>query len=306
MKKIGVDAFPRGRNRAFTLIELLVVIAIIAILAAMLLPALARAKAEAKQVNCLSNLRQIGIGLTMYVVDNKAYPGDYDANHGAYVWMTRILPQMANNRRVFGCPSAAPTSWWDTNSNKTLGGINEQGLLDPWVVNSTSGPGGSGTQFSYGYNDWGLNLNNNPQLGLGGDVNGGFYKGAVKDYMVIAPAQMIALADSRAFKGGAWEANLDPTDIPTGTVDGGGQEPANRHNYKTDIMCCDGHSEKVQRNDKGNGNPNPMFLIDSTENNPWRQRWNNDNKLHNEVTWATVASTKNLGAQSLYNLDPSY
>jgi prepilin-type processing-associated H-X9-DG protein/prepilin-type N-terminal cleavage/methylation domain-containing protein len=240
---------------AFTLVELLIVIAIIALLAAMLLPVLNRARQRATTAACASNLRQLGVALNLYLQEQDHFPlatlGDGLGN------CQRVLRPFVGSL-VLCCPQIGKTS---------------DRLLLSFPTNTFIYP-------TYGYNVLGAAWSSQPalNLGLGGDynLNDGTYLPAPES-RIQKPSQMIALGDTPAALPipPFMAANLTPADLlwvsspytfPVYGAPGVGKWHAGGAN----MLFCDGHTEFAKQS----------VWMATTDGE--RQLWNNDNQPHEE------------------------
>lgn len=180
---------PRANHAAFTLIELLVVIAIIAILAGMLLPALSRAKATAKSISSLSNLRQLGIGLQLYVDDNlDHYPGHSSSKARTTAvglprtrWADYVFPYL-QVEKVYLSPN--------------LDLAEQRHMVKAFAHTVAPGPQETdATRYygGYGYNYQYLGNNREPD---------GIAPFHARSASVAAPTQTIAIGDTKGARGG--------------------------------------------------------------------------------------------------------
>ena len=169
----------------FTLVELLVVISIIALLLAILMPSLSKAREQARRVVCLSNLKQLGLAMEMYLEDNRELYPPYDENYGGTdAWLRVLQKNYLGNKdvsRAWQCQSARVGYWWWYGLEPEP----DQRLCNPWpwwYVNPRSTC--SGVAATYGLNAF---------------ISPSYYdSGYIKRTEIVSPTRVFTLVGAHA------------------------------------------------------------------------------------------------------------
>lgn len=232
----------RPRN-AFTLIELLVVISIIALLIAILLPALGAARRSAQNSQCLSNVRQMGTAYQTFMVDNDETPYAYASGY----YLDTISDYLGDAEDVEFCPVADST----TDSTSTdVGWAIYGGSSGAWERDFSWAPNGKVEAGSYTLNGYAYL----PEAGLMGWVPtapdfGVFYDKASK---VVDTTEAPILLDGNFPDTWPDDTDVPPASLQTGAVatltDMMGRVCIDRHDSNVNVTFFDGHSEPIRLN----------------------------------------------------------
>jgi prepilin-type processing-associated H-X9-DG protein/prepilin-type N-terminal cleavage/methylation domain-containing protein len=254
---------------AFALVELLVVIAIIGILAALLLAAISQSEARAQWIQCVNNVRQLGMVLRTFVTDNNKYPlfinpyaaGGNSLEYLTY-WTATLQRQLDNqihtndtgylSQGIWKCPAAnRPPDWVKDNDYN-----------------------------SYGYNGRGLSHESDfNSLGLGGTYNWPIAPSPappVNESQIQSPSEMMAISDgfmggNGFIKDGGWLIFRDNRITKDWSPPETTKRSYARHQGKANVVFCDGHVES----------PTLQFLFEDTSDAAL-VRWNRDHLPHRE------------------------
>ncbi len=269
----------RSSNRGFTLVELLVVIGIIALLIAILMPALTVARAQAKSVASLSNLRQIGIGLVQYRVENKGYyplaAWNKAPGRARTRWADAIYPYMKSTE-IYMSPQLDEAE--RTRMNKPF-------------FHTTTGLAADGSEIIAGTTvNWGGYGYNWQYLGNGRTASGAPEFFAKEGIQIRAASKTVAVADTNGSKNGGADWTFEgvyvidpplmsqlmgsrgsrkvstppPNQLPANGNYGysGGNDgdplhrstPAERNRGHVNVLFCDGHGEPLKLKDLDDSN----------------------------------------------------